>query len=151
MRSSAIVRGAAALNVSSSFLGTALAATGFIWVRYSLVITPVNYSLAAVRPFGCLFEAVSVTDLSACALGQLLRRGNGSRAISAYCSVGYNSPLYIFTYPRVCAGIKTASRPPRPHQLHRLPSRQWVDICDLLLPRMWPCISWHRCPGVKHC
>jgi hypothetical protein len=28
---------------------TALAATGFIWVRYSLVITPVNYSLAAVR------------------------------------------------------------------------------------------------------
>ena len=28
---------------------TALAATGFIWVRYSLVITPINYSLAAVR------------------------------------------------------------------------------------------------------
>ena len=28
---------------------TALAATGFIWVRYSVVITPVNYSLAAVR------------------------------------------------------------------------------------------------------
>ena len=24
-------------------------ATGFIWVRYSMVITPVNYSLAAVR------------------------------------------------------------------------------------------------------
>lgn len=29
---------------------TALMATGFIWVRYSLVIKPVNYSLAAVRP-----------------------------------------------------------------------------------------------------
>ncbi|KAF8518755.1 mitochondrial pyruvate carrier [Gautieria morchelliformis] len=29
----------------------ALAATGFIWVRYSLVITPVNYSLAAVNFF----------------------------------------------------------------------------------------------------
>ena len=28
----------------------ALTATGFIWVRYSLVITPINYSLAAVRP-----------------------------------------------------------------------------------------------------
>jgi hypothetical protein len=27
----------------------ALAATGFIWVRYSLVITPINYSLAAVN------------------------------------------------------------------------------------------------------
>jgi hypothetical protein len=27
----------------------ALAATGLIWVRYSLVITPVNYSLAAVN------------------------------------------------------------------------------------------------------
>lgn len=32
----------------------ALAATGLIWVRYSLVITPVNYSLAAVNFFvGC--------------------------------------------------------------------------------------------------
>ncbi|KAI9510832.1 UPF0041-domain-containing protein [Russula earlei] len=29
----------------------ALAATGFIWVRYSFVITPVNYSLAAVNFF----------------------------------------------------------------------------------------------------
>ena len=27
---------------------SALAATGMIWVRYSLVIIPVNYSLAAV-------------------------------------------------------------------------------------------------------
>jgi len=31
----------------------ALAATGFIWVRYSLVITPINYSLAAVRIYLC--------------------------------------------------------------------------------------------------
>ncbi|KAL7411840.1 putative FMP43-protein found in mitochondrial proteome [Mrakia frigida] len=29
----------------------ALMATGFIWVRYSMVITPVNYSLAAVNFF----------------------------------------------------------------------------------------------------
>ncbi|KZT72156.1 UPF0041-domain-containing protein [Daedalea quercina L-15889] len=29
----------------------ALTATGFIWVRYSFVITPVNYSLAAVNCF----------------------------------------------------------------------------------------------------
>ncbi|EJT97388.1 UPF0041-domain-containing protein [Dacryopinax primogenitus] len=29
----------------------ALAATGFIWVRYSFVIIPVNYSLAAVNFF----------------------------------------------------------------------------------------------------
>jgi len=29
----------------------ALAATGFIWVRYSFVIYPVNYSLAAVNFF----------------------------------------------------------------------------------------------------
>jgi mitochondrial pyruvate carrier 2 len=28
---------------------SALTATGFIWVRWSLVIIPVNYSLAAVR------------------------------------------------------------------------------------------------------
>jgi len=36
------------LSVSQS---VALAATGFIWVRYSLVITPINYSLAAVNFF----------------------------------------------------------------------------------------------------
>lgn len=30
---------------------TALTATGLIWVRYSFVITPVNYSLAAVNLF----------------------------------------------------------------------------------------------------
>ncbi|KAF8494650.1 mitochondrial pyruvate carrier [Russula emetica] len=29
----------------------ALTATGFIWVRYSLVIKPINYSLAAVNFF----------------------------------------------------------------------------------------------------
>lgn len=34
------------LSVSQN---VALAATGFIWVRYSLVITPINYSLAAVN------------------------------------------------------------------------------------------------------
>ncbi|KAF8596108.1 UPF0041-domain-containing protein [Ceratobasidium sp. AG-I] len=36
------------LSVSQN---AALAATGFIWVRYSMVITPVNYSLAAVNFF----------------------------------------------------------------------------------------------------
>jgi hypothetical protein len=34
--------------VSLTSTPTALAATGFIWVRYSLVIYPINYSLAAV-------------------------------------------------------------------------------------------------------
>ncbi|KIO23050.1 hypothetical protein M407DRAFT_244944 [Tulasnella calospora MUT 4182] len=41
-------RPAEKLSVSQN---VALAATGFIWVRYSLVITPVNYSLAAVNFF----------------------------------------------------------------------------------------------------
>lgn len=36
------------LSVSQN---VALACTGMIWVRYSLVITPVNYSLAAVNFF----------------------------------------------------------------------------------------------------
>lgn len=36
------------LSVSQN---VALATTGMIWVRYSLVITPVNYSLAAVNFF----------------------------------------------------------------------------------------------------
>ncbi|ESK85247.1 brain protein 44 [Moniliophthora roreri MCA 2997] len=46
-----MTRPAEKLSVSQN---VALAATGFIWVRYSFVITPVNYSLAAVNFFvGC--------------------------------------------------------------------------------------------------
>ncbi|RDX48059.1 UPF0041-domain-containing protein [Lentinus brumalis] len=41
-------RPAEKLSVSQNL---ALTATGFIWVRYSLVITPINYSLAAVNFF----------------------------------------------------------------------------------------------------
>ncbi|WVQ82425.1 hypothetical protein IAT38_004553 [Cryptococcus sp. DSM 104549] len=41
-------RPAEKLSVSQN---VALAATGFIWVRYSFVIQPVNYSLAAVNFF----------------------------------------------------------------------------------------------------
>ncbi|KAL4073848.1 mitochondrial pyruvate carrier [Scleroderma citrinum] len=41
-------RPAEKLSVSQNI---ALACTGFIWVRYSLVITPINYSLAAVNFF----------------------------------------------------------------------------------------------------
>ncbi|KAJ2913469.1 hypothetical protein MD484_g6949, partial [Candolleomyces efflorescens] len=43
-----LTRPADKLSVSQN---VALAATGFIWVRYSLVITPINYSLAAVNFF----------------------------------------------------------------------------------------------------
>ena len=42
------------VQFNQSFL-KALAATGFIWVRYSFVIIPVNYSLAAVRSQGVIF------------------------------------------------------------------------------------------------
>ncbi|KAL5523914.1 hypothetical protein ACEPAG_8087 [Sanghuangporus baumii] len=52
-------RPAEKLSVSQN---VALAATGFIWVRYSLVITPINYSLAAVNFF-----------VGATGLGQLAR------------------------------------------------------------------------------
>ncbi|GAA5835805.1 hypothetical protein JCM11251_007431 [Rhodosporidiobolus azoricus] len=38
----------------------ALTATGLIWVRYSFVITPVNYSLAAVN---CFVAGTGVTSL----------------------------------------------------------------------------------------
>jgi len=43
-----LTRPAEKLSVSQNL---ALTATGFIWVRYSLVIIPVNYSLAAVNFF----------------------------------------------------------------------------------------------------
>ncbi|KDQ57680.1 hypothetical protein JAAARDRAFT_35366 [Jaapia argillacea MUCL 33604] len=46
----------------------ALTATGFIWVRYSFVITPVNYSLAAVNFF-----------VGSTGLGQLARIWNYRR------------------------------------------------------------------------
>lgn len=38
----------------------ALTATGLIWVRYSFVITPVNYSLAAVN---CFVAGTGITSL----------------------------------------------------------------------------------------
>ncbi|KAI0044350.1 UPF0041-domain-containing protein [Auriscalpium vulgare] len=50
------------LSVSQN---VALAATGFIWVRWSMVITPVNYSLAAVNVF-----------VGSTGLGQLIRIAN---------------------------------------------------------------------------
>ncbi|KAG2150413.1 mitochondrial pyruvate carrier [Suillus clintonianus] len=54
----------------------ALACTGFIWVRYSLVITPINYSLAAVNFF-----------VGSTGLGQLARianhRYNNAEAVKA--------------------------------------------------------------------
>ncbi|KAK7057409.1 mitochondrial pyruvate carrier [Favolaschia claudopus] len=43
-----LTRPADKLSVSQN---VALTATGFIWVRYSFVIIPVNYSLAAVNFF----------------------------------------------------------------------------------------------------
>ncbi|CCU99205.1 unnamed protein product [Malassezia sympodialis ATCC 42132] len=43
-----LARPADKLSVSQN---TALALTGMIWVRYCFVITPVNYSLAAVNFF----------------------------------------------------------------------------------------------------
>ncbi|KAK8864162.1 hypothetical protein IAR55_001408 [Kwoniella newhampshirensis] len=66
-------RPAEKLSVSQN---VALAATGFIWVRYSFVITPVNYSLAAVNLF-----------VGANGLTQLYRiwdyRRNGTKAVTA--------------------------------------------------------------------
>ncbi|KAI5481664.1 hypothetical protein MNV49_002890 [Pseudohyphozyma bogoriensis] len=38
----------------------ALTATGLIWVRYSFVITPINYSLAAVN---CFVAGTGITSL----------------------------------------------------------------------------------------
>lgn len=50
----------------------ALTATGFIWVRYSLVITPINYSLAAVCSL--VFAKVNyIVDILFRFSGQLLR------------------------------------------------------------------------------
>jgi hypothetical protein len=67
-------------------VSAALAATGFIWVRYSLVITPINYSLAGVStrlPSNRRREFKIVVTL----IGQLLCGLYGSRAASPYLGV----------------------------------------------------------------
>ncbi|KAI5835818.1 UPF0041-domain-containing protein [Schizophyllum commune Tattone D] len=63
------------LSVSQN---VALTATGFIWVRYSLVITPVNYSLAAVNFFvglSGLTQLVRVANLQLPALAPKRHEG----------------------------------------------------------------------------
>ena len=66
----------------------ALAGTGFIWVRYSFVIIPVNYSLAAVRS---LFPR-STRLLTKISSGQLLCRSFWTVPTRTYRSV---SSLYL--------------------------------------------------------
>ncbi|KAG6375415.1 mitochondrial pyruvate carrier [Boletus reticuloceps] len=68
-------RPAEKLSISQNI---ALAATGMIWVRYSVVITPVNYSLAAVNFF-----------VGATGLGQLARIAH-----------------YRYTNPEATEGVK---------------------------------------------
>lgn len=63
----------------------ALATTGFIWVRYSVVIIPVNYSLAAVcRILSTLCHRGGRLKLF---LGQLLCGSIRSYSVGANCSV----------------------------------------------------------------
>jgi len=64
----------------------ALAATGFIWVRYSLVIKPINYSLAAVCICVCIGSDSVLTHL-VCFVGELFCWINWPRAACAYCPV----------------------------------------------------------------
>jgi len=68
-------RPAEKLSVSQNL---ALAATGVIWVRYSFVIIPVNYSLAAVNFF-----------VGATGLGQLARIAH-----------------HRYTHPQAVEGVK---------------------------------------------
>ncbi|KAI0930539.1 Mitochondrial pyruvate carrier 2 [Taiwanofungus camphoratus] len=72
-------RPAEKLSVSQNL---ALTATGFIWVRYSMVITPVNYSLAAVNMF-----------VGATGLGQLARIW---QYVSAACQAVDDSLFFSF-------------------------------------------------------
>ncbi|KAF9564498.1 UPF0041-domain-containing protein [Agrocybe pediades] len=61
------------LSVSQNL---ALTATGFIWVRWSLVITPVNYSLAAVNVF---IGLSGLTQLGRIAVHQRNLKDTGGR------------------------------------------------------------------------
>ena len=68
-------------------LVAALAATGIIWVRYSFVINPVNYSLAAVSArYLRRFRLGSHASPSR-SVGEPLRRLNWPLAIVTYCPV----------------------------------------------------------------
>jgi hypothetical protein len=72
----------------------ALAATGFIWVRYSLVITPINYSLAAVRKL--IVDVYKCPELTV-PPGQLLRRPFWSITVGTYCAVCQSSVIQGIT------------------------------------------------------
>ncbi|KAL5507141.1 MPC2 [Sanghuangporus vaninii] len=76
-------RPAEKLSVSQN---VALAATGFIWVRYSLVITPINYSLAAVNFF-----------VGATGLGQLARIWDYRRKNPNWATAAPASPAPVET------------------------------------------------------
>lgn len=101
-------------NVLSDLL--ALAATGFIWVRYSLVITPVNYSLAAVS-IRHLYAAFRFLHMSL-TLGQLLRRFNRPRAagknlaVRTYPYIMTRSVLFILYHSPLASNVP--SRTPSP-------------------------------------
>jgi mitochondrial pyruvate carrier 2 len=58
-----------------TFCSLALAATGFIWVRYSFVIKPINISLAAVsvRPFLWFGPDIRFSSLMSSILFDLLQ------------------------------------------------------------------------------
>jgi hypothetical protein len=91
----------------------ALAATGFIWVRYSLVIIPINYSLAAVSISSFTFHWLPATSLLPFVLhppqlrlitpsptGQLLRRRlrpNTTRSHSTVSPVQLTLPVPFLT------------------------------------------------------
>src|SRR5262245_831468 len=72
-----------------SLFHVALMFKGFIWVRYSLVITPINYSLAAVNH---PFFLSSLHDLCFQCLGQFLRRRIWINTAGSHCQVCPSEP-----------------------------------------------------------
>ncbi|SCZ99377.1 BZ3500_MvSof-1268-A1-R1_Chr3-1g05979 [Microbotryum saponariae] len=63
----------------------ALTATGLIWVRYSFVITPVNYSLAAVNAFVGATGIASLSRALASVLPHETKISEGWNLIRIFC------------------------------------------------------------------
>ena len=128
------------LFLHTSAPSTALSATGIIWVRYSFVIIPVNYSLAAVRL--CLAYPVICTDLAmqvnlfvgATGVGQLARIWQYVH-MSSYATTVHPSTLRLLV-TAIRIQSRTQSQPilaPRPPLLPRPRRRALLNFSTYYL------------------
>ncbi|KAF7315344.1 Mitochondrial pyruvate carrier [Mycena indigotica] len=95
-----MTRPADTLSVSQNI---ALAATGMIWIRWSLIITPVNYSMALVNGF------VGLSGLTQ--LGRIAKCVNASvESVQLIMRPSYQLPIQLRVYYCVIRALLSSCR-----------------------------------------